>query len=113
MSRKTRKRAVSIFRQPEGECFLCARLERWPKYHANLEAHHIYYGCNHGQSDKYGFLINLCAHHHRGDDLGNKDAVHSEDKNDYGDYIKRWAQAEYEKTHTRAEFMEIFGRTWI
>lgn len=111
--KKKKKRAASIFRQPEGECFLCARLERWPKYHSQLETHHIYYGCNHSQSDKYGFLINLCAHHHRSDDLGDKDAVHSEDKNDYGDDIKRWAQKEYEKTHTRAEFMEIFGRTWI
>ena len=110
---KRKKKAKSIFYQPEGECFLCARLDRWPKYHSHLEAHHIYYGCNHSQSDKYGFLINLCEHHHRGDSLGDKDAVHSEDKNDYADYIKRWAQQEYEKTHSHSEFMRIFGRSWI
>ena len=108
-----RRRARTIFKQPEGECFLCARLEMFPRRHAHLEAHHIFYGCNHSQSDKYGFLINLCAHHHRGDEMGDKDAVHSENKNDYGEYIKRWAQAEYEKTHTREEFMEIFGRSWL
>ena len=111
--KKRKKRAKTIFPQPEGECFLCARLDRWPKYHRNLEGHHIYYGCNHQQSDRHGFLINLCPHHHRGDERGNKDAVHSEDKNDYGDYIQRWAQQEYEKTHTREEFMAIFGRSWL
>ena len=110
---KRRKRTKSIFPQPEGECFLCARLESLPIYHKHLEAHHIFFGCNHSQSDRYGFLINLCAHHHRGDAAGDKDAVHSEDKNDYADYIKRWAQHECEKTHTREEFLSIFGRSWI
>ena len=33
--------------------------------------------------------------------------------NDFDDFLKRWAQTEYEKTHTRAEFMEIFGRSWL
>ena len=111
--KKHRKRAKTIFPQPEGECFLCARLERFPKYHRNLEAHHIFFGCNHAQSDLYGFLINLCPHHHRGDEQGDKDSVHSEDKNDYADYIRRWAQVEYEKTHSREEFMQIFGRSWL
>ena len=111
--KKRHKRAETLFPQPEGECFLCARLDRFPKYHTHLEPHHIFYGNNHQQSDRYGFLINLCAHHHRGDELGDKDAVHSGDKNDYGEYIKRWAQAEYEKTHTRAEFMAIFNRSWL
>lgn len=111
--KKRHKRAKSIFPQPEGECFLCARLERFPIYHKHLEAHHIFYGCNHQQSDRYGFLINLCAHHHRGDAEGDKDAVHAEDKNDYADYIRRWAQFEYEKTHTREEFIEIFGKSWL
>ncbi len=111
--KKKHKRAKSIFPQPEGECFLCRRLDKFPRYHKHLEPHHIYFGCNHSQSDRYGFLINLCARHHRGDETGNNEAVHAEDKNDYADYIKRWAQAEYEKTHTRAEFMEIFGRSWL
>jgi hypothetical protein len=111
--KKRHKRAKSIFPQPEGECFLCARLEHFPIYHKHLEAHHIFFGCNHQQSDRYGFLVNLCAHHHRGDAEGDKDAVHSEDKNDYADYIRRWAQFEYEKTHTREEFIEIFGKSWL
>ena len=111
--KKRHKRAKSIFPQPEGECFLCARLERFPIYHKHLEAHHIFFGCNHQQSDRYGFLVNLCAHHHRGDAAGDKDAVHSEDKNDYADYIRRWAQFEYEKTHTREDFIGIFGKSWL
>ena len=110
---KRKKKTKSRFEQPDGECFLCARLERFPKYHTHLERHHIFYGCHHAQAEKYGFTIKLCSHHHRGDALGDKDAVHREDLNDYGDYIKRWAQAEYEKDHSHSEFMRIFGKSWI
>ena len=111
--KKRKKKVESRFVQPEGECFLCARLEKYPMYHKELERHHIYWGCHHEQAELYGFTVNLCAHHHRGDEKGNKDAVHSPDKNDYGDYIKRWAQNEFEKTNTREQFMEIFGRSWL
>ena len=110
---KRRKGSKSVFPQAEGECFLCARLESRPIYHKYLERHHIYYGRDHYMAEVYGFTINLCAHHHRGDADGDKDAVHRRDKNDYDDYIKRWAQFEYEKTHTRDEFLSIFGRSWL
>ena len=113
MKKKRRKKVTSRFFQEEGECFLCARLERWPVYHKNLERHHIYWGSRHEMAEQYGFTVNLCAHHHRGDEKGNKDAVHSPDKNDYGNYIKRWAQNEFEKDHSREEFMEIFGKSWL
>ena len=111
--KKKRKKIPSRFYQEEGECFLCARLEPFPIYHKNLERHHIYYGVHHEMADLYGFTVNLCPHHHRGDAKGDKDAVHRPDKNDYGDYIKRWAQAEFEKTNTREEFMSIFGKSWL
>lgn len=111
--KKRKKKIPSRFYQEEGECFLCARLEPWPKYHKDLERHHIYWGCRHEAAEQYGFTVNLCPHHHRGDDKGDKDAVHRPDKNDYGNYIKRWAQNEFEKTHSREEFMEIFGKSWL
>ena len=109
---KRRKKTPTLFPQPEGECFLCAVLGEY-KYHSILERHHIFYGSCHAQAEKYGFTINLCRHHHRGDEAGDKDAVHRPDKNDLDDFLKRWAQAEYEKTHTREEFMNIFSRSWL
>ena len=106
------KKHETLFPQPEGECFLCAILGEY-KYHSIRERHHIFYGSNHAQAEKYGFTIYLCRHHHRGDEKGDKDAVHQPDRNDFDDFLKRWAQKKYEETHTRAEFMNIFGRSWL
>lgn len=107
-----KRRKKTLFPQPEGECFLCAIMGEY-KYHSERERHHIFYGMHHAQAEAHGFTIYLCRHHHRGDEEGERDAVHRRDLNDFDDFLKRWAQTEYEKTHTRAEFMEIFGRSWL
>ena len=111
-SKKRRNKTESIFKQPEGHCFLCDR-QGLNVLYGNLERHHIYFGCDHAQAEKYGFTINLCLKHHRGDIMGDQEAVHSPDKNDNDAFLKRWAQTEYEKTHSRAEFMAIFSRSWL
>ncbi len=105
----------SLIKQSEGECYLCALLDSWPKYYpaGMLDKHHIFGGPNRKLSEKYGLYVYLCQHHHTGDIKGNKDAVHSPDKNDYGDFLKRLAQTRFEETHSREEFRQIFGKSYL
>ena len=48
----------------------------------------------------------LCAAHHRG-----QEGVHF--NREFDVWLKRKFQAEFERTHTRAEFRRIFGRSWL
>ena len=106
--KKRRKRhRISIIQSKEFHyCFLCAVLHedyRWQQ----TEEHHVYPGPCRDISEAEGFKVYLCLDHHR----TGKDAVH----NNAGmmGLLKVIVQREYEKTHTRKEFMELVGRNHI
>ncbi len=87
--------------QNEKECFLCKTIY-------NLHNHHIFYGtANRRLSEKYGLKVWLCGNHHN---LSNE-GVHFNRELDL--HIKRIGQAAFEKTHTREEFMKIFGKNYL
>lgn len=87
--------------QNEKECFVCKTIY-------NLHNHHIFYGtANRRLSEKYGLKVWLCGNHHN---LSNE-GVHFNRKLDL--YIKKIGQAAFEKTHTREEFMKIFGKNYL
>jgi len=81
-------------------CQLCGTTQ-W------LENHHIFGGSYRKKSDKWGFLITLCHSCHNEPPVG----VHfcKATRNE----LKRMAQTEFEKTHTRQEFISEFGRNYI
>ena len=80
----------------EGVCFLCGRYGR-------LDTHHIFGGPNRGLSDEDGLTVKLCRTCH--------EAAH---KYKYvHDLLHQKGQEEYEKTHTREEFMRRYGRSWL
>ena len=86
--------------QKERECYICGTT-------LNLESHHIMHGTsNRKNSEMYGLKVWLCHRHHTGDE-----GVHF--KKDLDLMLKQTAQKEFEKTHTREEFMTIFGRNWL
>ncbi len=86
--------------QKNKECFVC-------KTTYGLEEHHVCFGsANRKQSEKYGLKVWLCAEHHRGNS-----GVHFNKELDLS--IKRFAQSEFEKTHTREEFIQIFGKSYL
>ncbi|MDD2429686.1 MAG: hypothetical protein PHQ85_08900 [Eubacteriales bacterium] len=82
------------------QCRLCHRTD-------TLERHHIFGGPCRKASEKYGMVVDLChwchneppngAHHNRETDL----------------MLKRDAQNEFEKTHTRNEFRAIFRKSYL
>lgn len=67
----------------------------------SIQVHHIFEGRNRKNSTKYKMLVCLCRTHH--------EWVHK--TNYQGFKIK--AQQEFEKTHTREEFIKIFGRSYL
>ena len=86
--------------QHEKECFVTHA-----KY--GLHKHHIYGGPNRRISEENGFYIYLIPKLHNMSNEG----IHF--NKDFDLYVKKLCQAEYEKTHTRAEFMALIGRNYL
>ena len=85
--------------QDKEECWFCKD--------TFVEEHHCFGGANRKFSEKYGLKVYLCHNHHNEPPFGvhfNKEAM---------DKIRRVAQAKFEETHTREEFMRIFGRNYL
>lgn len=71
------------------------------------EVHHVLFGPNRKNSDKYGLIIPLCAEHHRGNN-----GPHMNRKIDLK--YKEMAQRKFEEKHgTRKEFIELFGMGYL
>ena len=72
-----------------------------------LHKHHIYGGGNRKNSEKYGCWVYLIGELHNLSDYG----VHFDKSFDLK--LKRKCQSVFEETHTREEFMKIFGRNYL
>lgn len=67
------------------------------------DVHHIFSGtANRRQSERYGLKVWLCRQCH-------EEAHRGGALNRHLRYI---AQAKFEETHTRQEFIKIFGKNW-
>lgn len=77
----------------KGNCEYCG------KYCENLDFHEVYGGSNRQRSIKNGFVIALCRN------------CHQDEKVLFELKIK--FQKDFEKSHTRAEFIEIIGKSYI
>lgn len=87
--------------QDTKECYVCNTT-------VDLHKHHIFYGTsNRKNSEKTGCWCWLCARHHNMSDAG----IHFNYEADL--QLKQTAQVEFERTHTREEFRNIFGKSWI
>lgn len=87
--------------QQDRECLVC-------KTTYDLHKHHCFYGtANRKMSEKYGLTVYLCSRHHNGSNYG----IHFNKVLDIK--IKQLAQRKFEETHTREEFMAIFGKSWL
>ena len=81
-------------------CLICGSSE-------GLERHHVFYGRGLRQlSEKWGMVAILCHRCHRG-----THGVHLNHELDLE--LKQEFQRRFEQTHSREEFMAIFGRNWL
>ena len=77
------------------------------KKHLLLDEHHIFGGPNRIHSEEAGLKVWLCLDHHTMGPL----AVHR--CPDTMRLMHRIGQREYEKTHSRQQFIEIFGKSYL
>lgn len=86
--------------QDTKRCFICQKED-------GLEDHHIFFGeKNRKKSEKYGLKVWLCPECHRGN-------ISPHLNINIDRHLKRIAQAEFERTHIRDEFMREFGRNYL
>ena len=87
--------------QSKKECLVCKRT-------TGLHEHHVFEGtANRKKSEKDGLKVYLCPWHHNASNYG----VHFNKTLDLA--IKQLAQREYEKSHTREEFIERYGKNYL
>lgn len=98
--RKLENNRYSILTDDLNHCYLCFGNEH---YNEPLDMHEIYGGANRQISIKNGFCIPLCRQHHA---LITRDNASSL-------ILKQQCQREYEKTHSREDFMCLIGKNYL
>jgi hypothetical protein len=87
--------------QKEKVCWVCGT-------DYNIHEHHIFEGSGRRKmSEKNGFKVFLCGHHHNLSDEG----VHFNKELDLE--LKRECQMKFEETRSHEEFMAIVGRNYL
>jgi hypothetical protein len=82
--------------------------------HKKTECHHIFPGTALRRiSEENGFKVRLCPRHHEGDESGTAFSVHHPERNQFAIALQRECQMEYEKTHSREEWMALMGRSYL
>ena len=104
---KKAKPTESIIQLDKTYCFLCGRRNG---YGLNaLEEHHIFEGNGKRPvSEKYGLKIYLCGAtcHREGPKSAHKNK-------DVKDMLHKLAQRKFEETHSREEFVEALGKSYL
>ena len=94
------KSRPTIMDTQKGVCYICGK-------YCLTHKHHIYGGANRRNSEALGLYVHLCPDCHN---MG-PNSVHT------NILMARWLQEEgqwkYEETHSREEFMRVFGRNYI
>lgn len=86
--------------QDEKFCYVCGS-------RMNLQCHHIFGGtANRKKSEKYGLKVWLCFEHHLG-----RDGVHY--NKTLMEHMHKVGQETFEKTHTREQFRQEFGKSYL
>lgn len=82
---------------------ICAMCGKWRP----LEEHHVFGASNRKKSEKYGFTVYLCHDCHNEP----PDGVHHNAKNMLRLHQKY--QRIFEQTHSREQFMQEFGKSYL
>lgn len=98
MKKKSNKLA-KLERQRDKEIVKSGICENCGKFSKRLDPHEIYGGSNRKRSIAHKFVKLLCRECHSNENIINQ--------------LRIDTQKEYEKTHTRADFIAIVGRSYL
>lgn len=90
----------TILATEKGTCYLCRHI-------GYTEAHHIFGGADRKKSEQYGLKVYLCPECHR----NGTSAAHRDPKT--AELLHKEGQEAFEQTHTREEFMRVFGKNYL
>jgi len=93
-----KKELFSIITGDLTRCYVCGR--PYP------QIHHIMNGANKKKSEKYGLILPLCMNHHTG-----AAGVHSKPEKMLA--MRQLGQKYFEQTHTREEWIQEFGKSYL
>jgi hypothetical protein len=102
----------SILHDEKEGCYVCTHnLVKTPYSDKRTfyvtECHHIFFGvANRRLSEKHGMKVRLCQEHHRGNT-----GVHNNRVLDL--LLKEIAQRKFEETHSRQDFIQVFGKSYL
>lgn len=88
--------------QDEKRCYLTGST-------TGLQKHHIFGAFNRDNSERYGLWVWLRWDRH----LADSPHATPHNSKDVDLMLKKTAQRKFEETHSREEFMQIFGRNWL
>lgn len=91
--KKLEQNRYSIFEDKSYRCYYCHRTG------TNFDFHEVYGGSNRIRSIKNGLCVHLCRSCH------SNEMVLAD--------LKKWCQKQYEKTHSRQEFINLIGKSYI
>lgn len=86
------QKRYSIITNNFNKCYYCGK-------EGKMDLHEVFGGSNRKRSIKYGLVVPLCRICH-----GNENII---------TYLRIAIQKLYEKTHSREEFIKIFGKSYI
>lgn len=76
---------------------------------SNLDKHHIFFGANRKNSEKYGLWVWLEHYQH----IQDSPYTTPHNNRELDLVLKQTAQRKFEETHTREEFIQTFGRNYL
>lgn len=101
--RRKQRHKASILQEKDGRCWLCMMLRGDNSAKLYLHTHHVFGGPRRKKSEAEGLKVYLCPEHHM--------LIHN--SRTLALFLMRTAQHEYEKTHSRKQFMDLMGRNYI
>lgn len=97
--KKKSKKLAKLERQRDKEIVKSGICEFCGKFSKRLDPHEVYGGSNRKRSIKYKFVKLLCRECHSNENIINQ--------------LRIDTQKEYMKTHTKEEFIELIGKSYI
>lgn len=97
--RKKSKKLAKLERQRDKEIVKSGICEFCGKFSKRLDPHEIYGGSNRKRSIKYKFIKLLCRKCHSNEKIINQ--------------LRKDMQKEYERSHTREEFIALIGKSYL
>lgn len=97
--KKKSKKLAKLERQRDKEIVKSGICEFCGKFSKRLDPHEIYGGSNRKRSIKYKFIKLLCRKCHSNEKIINQ--------------LRKDMQKEYERSHTREEFIALIGKSYL